>query len=89
MTGSHQLDESEADIALRVRALEQLLTEKGLIDPAALAAFIDQDENKIGPKNGAQVVARAWIDPAYKARLLENGAAAIAAGMAEKKEMSK
>ena len=78
MTGSHQLDESEADIALRVRALEQLLTEKGLIDPAALAAFIDQYENKIGPKNGAQVVARAWIDPAYKARLLENGAAAIA-----------
>lgn len=65
------------DIALRVQALEQALVAKGLIDPAALAAFIDAYENRIGPKNGARVVARAWTDPAYKARLLENGAAAI------------
>lgn len=73
----HDHGEDESDIVLRVRALEQLLTEKGLIDPAALAVFIDQYENKIGPKNGAQVVARAWVDPAYKARLLADGAAAI------------
>ncbi|MBL8707915.1 MAG: nitrile hydratase subunit alpha [Rhodospirillaceae bacterium] len=65
------------DIALRVQALEQALVAKGLVDPAALAAFVDAYENRIGPKNGARVVARAWTDPAYKARLLENGAAAI------------
>jgi nitrile hydratase len=77
MAESHDHGTDETEIALRVRALESMLTEKGLIDPAALAAFIDQYENKIGPRNGAQVVARAWTDPAYKARLLANGAAAI------------
>ena len=56
--------------ALRVKALETLLTQKGLIDPAALDEIIDTYENRIGPKNGAHVVARAWSDPAFKAALL-------------------
>ena len=67
----------ESDPAIRVRALEALLAEKGLIDPKALDALVDTYENKIGPRNGAQVVARAWVDPAYKARLLADGTAAI------------
>ena len=67
-----------SDIALRVKALESLLVEKGMVDPAALDALIDAYENKIGPRNGARVVARAWVDPDYKARLLSDGTAAIA-----------
>jgi nitrile hydratase len=63
---------------LRVRALESLLVEKGLVDPAALDALIDTYETKVGPRNGARVVARAWVDPAYKVRLLEDGSKAIA-----------
>jgi nitrile hydratase len=63
---------------LRVRALESLLTEKGLVDPKALDALIDTYETKVGPRNGARVVARAWVDPAYKARLLHDATAAIA-----------
>ena len=63
--------------ALRVKALESLLVEKGLVDPAALDALIDYYENKVGPRNGARVVARAWTDPAYKARLLANGSDAV------------
>ncbi len=63
---------------LRVRALESLLVEKGLVDPAALDALIDTYETKVGPRNGAAVVARAWVDPAYKTRLLADGAQAIA-----------
>jgi nitrile hydratase subunit alpha len=66
------------DIELRVRALESLLVDKGLVDPAALDALIDTYETKVGPRNGAKVVARAWIDPAYKRRLLEDGTAAVA-----------
>ncbi len=66
------------DIALRVRALESILIEKEMIDPADLDAVVDTYENRIGPRNGAQVVARAWSDPEYKARLLEDGSAAIA-----------
>jgi len=61
-----------------VRALESLLVEKGLVDPAALDALIDTYETKVGPRNGARVVARAWVDPAYKARLLEDASSAIA-----------
>ncbi|WP_415922755.1 nitrile hydratase subunit alpha [Tateyamaria sp. SN6-1] len=61
-----------SDPALRVKALETLLTDKGLIDPAALDEIIDTYENRIGPKNGAHVVARAWHDPAFKAALLED-----------------
>jgi nitrile hydratase len=66
------------DIELKVRALESLLVEKGLVDAAALDAIVEQYETKIGPHNGAAVVARAWADPAYKARLLADGTAAIA-----------
>ncbi len=66
-----------SDPALRVKALESLLVEKGLVDPAALDALIDTYEHKVGPRNGARVVARAWVDPAYKKRLLENASAAI------------
>ena len=67
-----------SDPALRVKSLESLLVEKGLVDPAALDALIETYEHKVGPRNGAQVVARAWADPAYKERLLANGTAAIA-----------
>jgi nitrile hydratase subunit alpha len=63
---------------LRVKALESLLVEKGLVDRAALDALIDTYEHKVGPRNGAHVVARAWIDPAYKHRLLTDAPAAIA-----------
>ena len=58
------------DPALRVKALETILTRKGLIDPAALDEIIDTYQNRIGPANGARVVARAWSDPAFKADLL-------------------
>ncbi len=67
-----------SDTALRVKALESLLVEKGLVDPAALDALIDTYENKVGPRNGAAVVARAWADPDYRARLLDDATAAIA-----------
>ena len=66
------------DVELRVRALESLLVDKGLVEPAALDALIDTYETKVGPRNGAKVVARAWVDPAYKRRLLEDGTAAVA-----------
>jgi nitrile hydratase subunit alpha len=66
------------DVELRVKALEQVLTEKGLVDPSAVDALIETYETKVGPHNGAQVVARAWTDPEYKTRLLENGTKAIA-----------
>jgi nitrile hydratase len=64
--------------ALRVKALESLLVEKGLVDPKTLDGIIDAFETKIGPRNGARVVARAWVDPAYRQRLLTDGRAAIA-----------
>ena len=67
-----------SDLALRVKALESLLVEKGLVDPAALDALIDTYEHKIGPRNGARVVARAWADPAYKRRLLADAGSAMA-----------
>jgi nitrile hydratase subunit alpha len=67
-----------SDLTLRVKSLESLLVEKGLVDPAALDAVIDTMEHKVGPQNGARVVARAWVDPAYKARLLADAPAAIA-----------
>ncbi len=65
------------DIALRVRALESILIDKNMIDPADLDEVVDTYENRIGPRNGAQVVARAWADPDFKARLLADGTAAI------------
>jgi nitrile hydratase len=67
-----------SDLTLRVKALESLLVEKGLVDPAALDALIDTYEHKVGPRNGARVVARAWVDPDYKRRLLADATAAIA-----------
>jgi nitrile hydratase subunit alpha len=68
------LDPMEA----RVRALESVLVAKGYVDPAALDVIIETYETKIGPRNGARVVARAWADPAFRARLLANATAAIA-----------
>jgi nitrile hydratase subunit alpha len=67
-----------SDPALRVKALESLLVEKGLVDRAALDALIDTYEHKVGPRNGARVVARAWADPEYRQRLLTTSDAAIA-----------
>jgi nitrile hydratase len=66
-----------SDIALRVKSLESLLVEKGLVDRAALDAVVDTFEHKLGPHIGAKIVARAWVDPAYKQRLLADGGAAI------------
>jgi len=66
------------DVQLRVRALESLLTEKGLVDPAALDALVETYETKVGPRNGAQVVAKAWLDPAFKQRLLDDATDVLA-----------
>lgn len=66
------------DTVLRVKALESLLVEKGLVDPEALDKLIDTYEHKVGPKNGARVVAKAWTDPGFRSRLFENASAAIA-----------
>src|ERR1700745_1114747 len=74
----HEHQAGPSDLTLRVKALESLLVEKGLVDPAALDALIDTYEHKAGPRNGARVVARAWVDPAYKQRLLADANAAIA-----------
>jgi nitrile hydratase len=65
-------------IALRTEALEQLLTERGLVDPAVLDTYIKMYEKDVGPLNGAKVVAKAWTDPEYRARLLDDGTAAVA-----------
>jgi nitrile hydratase len=67
-----------SDVQLRVRALESLLTEKGLVDPAALDELIDTYETRVGPRNGARVVARAWVDPEFRRRLLEDATAVLA-----------
>lgn len=67
-----------SDPELRVKALESILVSKGLIDPEALNVLIDMYENKIGPKNGAAVVAKSWVDPEFKARLMADASAAIA-----------
>src|SRR5438876_1948212 len=75
---SHEHQAVPPDLTLRVKALESLLVEKGLVDPAALDVLIDTYEHKVGPRNGARVVARAWVDPAFKQRLLSSGSAAIA-----------
>jgi len=74
----HEHQAVPSELALRVKALESLLVEKGLVDRPALDTLIDAYEHKIGPRNGARVVARAWSDPAYKKRLLTNADAAIA-----------
>jgi nitrile hydratase subunit alpha len=68
-----------SDLEARVKRLETLLVGKGLVDPAAIDALIDTYESKIGPRNGAKVVAKAWADPDYRARLLADATTAIAA----------
>jgi nitrile hydratase subunit alpha len=67
-----------SDVQRRVRALETVLVEKGYVDPAALDALVETYETKVGPRNGARVVAKAWVDDAYRAWLLQDGSAAIA-----------
>ncbi len=79
--GHHHHDHDHSDLSeteLRVRALETILTEKGYIDPAALDVLIETYETKVGPRNGARVVAKAWSDPDYRARLLKDATSAIA-----------
>jgi nitrile hydratase subunit alpha len=74
----HEEGSALSPIALRVKALESLLVEKGYVDPEALDAIVETYETKIGPRNGAHVVAKAWSDPEYKAWLLKDATAAIA-----------
>ena len=76
----HDHDEGSPlpEIALRVKALESILVEKGYVDPSAIDAIVETYETKIGPRNGARVVARAWSDPAYLERLRKDATAAIA-----------
>ncbi len=76
MTAIHE--HGTPEIELRVEALESLLTEKGLVNPAAVDAVINYFEQDVGPLNGAKAVARAWLDPDYKARLLEDSSGAFA-----------
>ena len=71
-------DHDGSELATRVEALEALLHEKGLLEPAHVDAIVRRYEEEVGPLNGAKVVARAWVDPAYRARLLADGTAAIA-----------
>ena len=74
----HEHTEPPSDLVLRVKALESLLIEKGLVEAAAIDALIDTYETKVGPRKGARVVARAWRDPAFKSWLLSDPNAAIA-----------
>jgi nitrile hydratase len=79
--GPHDHDDGHSELGemdLRVRALESVLTAKGLVDPAALDALIDTYQTRIGPRNGARVVARAWVDPAFRDWLTRDATAAIA-----------
>src|SRR3569623_1940758 len=77
MTHDHDHDNELDPFAARVRALETILTQKGLIDPAAIDVIVDTYETKIGPRNGARVVAKAWSDPAFAAWLRRDATAAI------------
>jgi len=74
----HDHNEVPSDMALRVKALESLLLEKGLVDPEALDAIIETYQHKVGPRNGARAVAKAWSDPDYKVRLMGDATVAIA-----------
>src|SRR6201991_2119806 len=74
----HEEGSPLSDIALRVKALESVMVEKGLIDPAAIDAIVETYETKIGPRNGAKVVAKAWSDPAFAEWLGHDATAAIA-----------
>ncbi|HBT40782.1 MAG TPA: nitrile hydratase subunit alpha [Rhodospirillaceae bacterium] len=73
----HDHTEPPSDIELRVKSLESLLVEKGLVDPATLDALVDRYEHHVGPQNGKKVVARAWTDPAYRQWLQDDASAAI------------
>jgi nitrile hydratase len=75
--GDHEPSEL-SDVQLRVRALETVLTEKGYVDPAALDEIVETYERRVGPRNGARVVARAWVDPDYRAWLLADATEAVA-----------
>lgn len=75
---SHDHTEPPPELELKVKALESLLVEKGLVDPEALNAIIDNYEHKVGPQNGAHVVAKAWTDPEFKNSLLEDATKAVA-----------
>ncbi|MGI8329852.1 nitrile hydratase subunit alpha [Actinomadura scrupuli] len=77
MTATGSADAERVPAALRTEALEQLLTERGLIDPDVMDELITTYETNVGPLNGAKVVARAWTDPEYRQRLLDDGTAAI------------
>lgn len=76
--GDHPHSHLPSDPALRVKALETLLVDKGLVDPAALDKLIETYEHEVGPRNGAKVVAKAWSDPAFRDWLLKDATAAIA-----------
>jgi nitrile hydratase len=81
MSKGHDHDDEGShfsDVELRVRALESLLVDKGLVNPETLDKLVDTFETKLGPRNGARVVARAWTDPAYRQRLRDDASAAIA-----------
>ena len=82
MSGEHDDGHPEhselSDVELRVRALETILTEKGYVDPAALDAIVETYERRVGPRNGARVVARAWVDPAFHEWLLADATEAVA-----------
>src|SRR5262249_31080155 len=73
----HEHGSELSDVQLRVRALETVLTEKGYVDPAALDLIIETYETKVGPHNGARVIAKAWSDPAFKRALLEDASKAV------------
>jgi nitrile hydratase subunit alpha len=73
----HEHGSELSETQLRVRALETVLTEKGYVDPAALDLIVETYETKVGPRNGARVVAKAWSDPAFKAALLKDASAAV------------
>ena len=74
----HDATEAPSEIELRVKALESLLVEKGLVDPAALDELVDTYEHHVGPQNGAHVVSKAWVDPIFREHLLANPGSAIA-----------
>jgi nitrile hydratase len=76
-THDHDHGSELSEMQLRVRALETVLAEKGYIDPAALDLIVEEYKTRIGPQNGARVVARAWSDPEFKKRLLADGSAAV------------
>src|SRR5262249_20664655 len=78
MHSEHDHTDPPSDLELRVKALESLLVEKGVVERAAIDAFIDTYEHRVGPRNGAKVVAHAWSDPEFKRWLLADATAAIA-----------